>query len=293
MLLTLTVNSLRTLLAGRGERTLTPCELPRFAHDELGLHGLSVPASLLRGWTIAEIERLRDEADKAACPCLLLVDDEPLEFGSPDEKIRTAAATRLGRLAAAANRLGCSALGVGCRGKDSTEIFDRTATLLKGSLQAVDRLELNILLRPGTGLTDDPTRLTDLIKRVGGFRVGSLPEFGHARKSGNAETTLRKLAPYAGAIHATVEGFDKSGAHTGADLAACVNAIRSVGYQNTLSIDYVGNGNAVEEIKRAREILANAIRGEEEPLDELDLLAAVDELEGAAVEEEAVEGEDN
>ncbi len=293
MLLTLAVNSLRSLLAGRGERKLETHELPAFVHNELGLHGLSVPASFLRGWSIARIEGLRDEADKAACPCLLLVDDEPLEFGSSDEKVRVAAATRLGRLAAAANRLGCSAIGVGCRGKDTTEVFDRTVSLLKASLQTVDRLELNVLLRPCSGLTEDPTRLTDLIKRIGGFRVGSLPEFAHADKTGNAEGALRKLAPYAGAIHATVEGFDRSGAHTGADLSACVNAIRSVGYQNTLSIDYTGTGDAVADIKHARDILAAAISGDEED-ESLDLAAMLgEELDGGALEEEAVEGEDN
>jgi hypothetical protein len=98
---------------------------------------------------------------------------------------------------------------------------------------------------------------------VGGFRIGSLPDFGHAERSGDLTGALRKLAPYAGAVHATVDGFDKKGKHKGFDLAACVDAIRSVGFKNTLAIDFTGNGDPMENIERAREVLQTAIDAED------------------------------
>jgi hypothetical protein len=122
-------------------------------------------------------------------------------------------------------------------------------------------LELNILLAPNEGLAQTTDRLTSVIKRVGGFRIGSLPNFGAAAALGDGDPieALRKLAPYAGAIEATVEGFSKKGAHKSFDLAACVTAIRSVGFVNTLAIDYAGSADPVANIEKARDILQAAI----------------------------------
>ena len=103
-------------------------------------------------------------------------------------------------------------------------------------------------------------RTTDhLLKRIGGFRVGSLPDFAHAAASGDLVQALRMLAPYAGAVHATVDTFDRKGRHKSYDLAQGVEAIRSVGFVNTLAIDYIGSGDPVANIEKARQILVDAI----------------------------------
>lgn len=268
MLLTLAVSSLKSMLrrgAGNGAGPLSALDVPRFAREELGLHGLNIPAWLLSGWTASDLEELRDVADRAACPCLILVDDAALEFGAAQGPGRKAAEERFGQLTTAANRLACNSLAIGCKCSTTgaEQCFGRTVDALKATFGTIDRLELNVLIRPTPGLLEDPIRLTDLIKAVGGFRIGSLPDFGHAHRSKEPATTLRKLAPYAGAIHATVEGFDPDGRHEGCDLAACVQAIRSVGYQNTLAIEFVGKGDPVASILKAREILTKAIDQED------------------------------
>ena len=124
------------------------------------------------------------------------------------------AAERVRRLAVAANRLGCNALAIRCDARDTDEAFDQTAVELKDVMPAVERLELNLLIAPHTGLTGQTDRLTDLLKRIGGFRIGSLPDFGHAAESGDLVDALRKLAPYAGAVHAHGGGFRQARAVT-------------------------------------------------------------------------------
>ncbi len=237
-------------------------DVPDFSIRELQLRGVNVPSSMLAGWQLEDLDRLRDRGDKAGCPCLVLIEDAPLSFAAADPDVVESSAHRVQRLAVAANRLGCNALAVRCAGDDTDEVFDLTATELKAVMPAVERLELNLLVAPHEGLTARPDRLTDLLKRIGGFRIGSLPDFGHAAASGDLIDALRKLAPYAGAVHATVEGFDKAGAHKGFDLVAAVTAIRSVGFLNTLAIDYVGNGDAVANIERARGVLKEAIEAD-------------------------------
>ncbi|MHC4081103.1 MAG: sugar phosphate isomerase/epimerase family protein [Planctomycetota bacterium] len=262
MLLTLAARSLRTLVSANGGDSLSLLDVPDFSIGRLQLRGVNVPSSMLAGWSLEDLDRLRDRGDKAGCPCLVLIEDTPLPFAGPDEKT-TASADRVQRLAVAANRLGCNALAVRCEAPDSDEAFDQTASELKAVMPAVERMELNLLIAPNTGLTAKPDRLTELLKRIGGFRIGSLPDFGHAADSGDLVDSLRKLAPYAGAVHATVQGFDKKGAHCCYDLAQGVAAIRSVGFLNTLAIDYVGNGNAVDDIERARVILQRAIESDD------------------------------
>jgi hypothetical protein len=258
MLLTLSISSLKKIISlnGRKGAKLGFFDLPDFAINELQLRGLNIPADLLHKRPLTDFDTFRDRADKAGCPCLVLYDSSPQSFGGADSYD---AAERVQRLAVAANRLGCNALGIRCGGPDSASTFDGTVRAIKSLMPSIERMELNLLLSPSEGLTSRPERLTDLIKRIGGFRIGALPDFAHAAECGDCVETLRKLAPYAGAIHATIQGFSKNGAHKGYDLAACVAAIRSVGFVNTLAIDYTGAGDPVQEIDKARLILQAAI----------------------------------
>lgn len=237
--------------------------VPGFARQQLGLRGLNVPASMLAGLTAAGFEKLRDAADKAGCPFVVLLDDQPLPFADPDPSRAAGAAERLNRLAAAANRLGCRDVAIRCGSGEGNDALERTAAGIKGSMLEVERHDLNVLVCPAEGWSSDPDLLAALIKRVGGFRIGSLPSFGHAHASGDAEKTLRKLAPYAESIDATVFDFDAEGVHRPYDLTAMVAAVRAVGYVNTLAVEHVGKGDPVVAIERARTILEAAIGGED------------------------------
>ena len=266
MLLTLAVKDARTLLDGEARANQTLLDVPDFAIRHLGLRGLNIFSSALSGWSVEDLDTMRDRADKAGCPCLVLVEDDPLPFASSKARDREKAVDRLRRLAAAAHRLGCSAIAVQCAGEDSDDAFEQAATTLREAMPAVERLELNLLLEPVEGLTSDPDRLTDLIKRIGGFRIGSMPTFAHSAEVGGGDpiASLRKIAPYAGAIHASVSDFTKTGKHkAGYDLGECVHAVRAVGFGGTLAIEYIGSGDAVAAIEAARTSLQEAIEAEE------------------------------
>jgi len=262
MLLTLSTRSLSKKIAANGDQ-FSMLDVPEFAMRQLRLRGLNINASMLAGWSLEELDRLRDRADKAGCPCLVLIEDTPLPLADPSKKKRAEVVQRINRLGTAAHRLGGNALALMCAGPDTDEAFETVANELREAMRAVERLELNVLIIPNQGLTESPDRLTELIKRIGGFRIGSLPTFAHAASTGNAVETLRKLAPYAGAVHATVKKFAKGGAHAGYDLGECVQAIRSVGFVNTLAIDYCGTADPVVNIDKARQQLEAAIEAEE------------------------------
>lgn len=261
ILLTLAAGSLRSLLA-RARAPLSLIDLPRFTAEDLGLRGLALPTDLLAGLPPPQYDALRDAADKAHCPCLLLIESQPLDLQDPDKKI--VSIDRMRKLATAASRLGCSAIGLRPARVTDDAAFARTAAGIKEALASLDRLEVNVLLQPGDGLIQAPTGLTELIKKIGGFRIGSLPSFEHAESTGETESSLRRLAPYAtSAILATVRTFAKGGQHEPWDLVKCIDAVRSVGYVNTLCIDFVGKGDPVKAIEQAREQMSQAILAEE------------------------------
>jgi sugar phosphate isomerase/epimerase len=256
VLLTLAVSSLRSLVSGKKGGGVTLLDVPDLAIRDLSLRGLNIPSSMLAGWSLRDLDRLRDRADKAGCPCLVLVDDSPVCF---EPAQRVASVDRIGRLGAAAGRLGCSAISIMIEAPNADDAFETCVSGVKQAMTLIERLELNLLLAPYQGLTQQAQRLTDLIKKVGGFRIGSLPSFAKAAECGDLDAALKRLAPYAGALHASVKSFDKSGKHQGWDLTQCVDAIQSVGYVNTLAIEYTGNGDPLGPIEQARNVLSQAI----------------------------------
>lgn len=243
ILLTLSAGSVRPLLAANDPRCPTIYAMPQFVATDLELRGLNLPADMLKGFGLPEIERFRDEADRAHCPVLLLTEETPIDFANRGTPAWAQSLDRLRRLGTAASRLGCPAIAVRALAPDTDEAFEATAAGVKLAIKEIDKFELSLLLTPSEGLTFEAGRLTDLIKKIGGFRIGSYPSFAHAHATGDLAQTLRKLAPYAPAIAASVRGFDKDGVHDGFSLAECIESIKSVGYGNTLALDFVGRSD--------------------------------------------------
>ncbi|MSR40814.1 MAG: hypothetical protein EXS10_02800 [Phycisphaerales bacterium] len=256
ILLTLSAGSLRSLV-GKPESGLPDIfAIPAFTERQLRLRGLNIPTDMMKGFGIQQLDKLRDSADRAGCPVLLLIEEKPIDF---TDRTATWAETRqrLKVLGNAAAKLQCPALAVRCEAPQTDQAFELTAKGVKLVVQELDRFELNLLITPHEGLTEDPVKLTELIKKIGGFRIGSYPSFAAATKTGDADKSLRRLAPYAQAISASIQGF-RAGKHIGFGLEKCVESIIAVGYTNTLAVDLVNVGpktNVVKDIETAREML--------------------------------------
>ena len=261
LLLTLSTRSLAGLFEEPDKGPNSLLDVPRFAMDHLGLRGLYIDASMLSGWSLPELDRLRDQADKAACPCLVLHDEEVLQLADPDVSVREEAALRIERLSIAGNRLGCNSIAVRCGHHKDDAAIERATETLRAIMSTVERLELNLLIRPTAGFTSDPDGITDLVKRVGGFRIGVLPIFSADHSPEEEIERLRRLAPYAGAMLFQISNYRGKSGHTGADLAAGIEILKKVGYASTVAMEYVGS-NPLKDLDKAREELQAAIEAE-------------------------------
>lgn len=278
MLLTCTVRSFAGLLKPRGRAAprLTLTDTPAFIKDELGMHGMSLSTDLLAGASPDVLDRLRDRADKAGCACLLLVEPTPQPLAS--EKKSAAAVDRVSRVVRAAHLLGCNSAAISIDAPDNDAAFDRVVDSMHRVMEKAEQLDLNLLINPQKGLTAVPDRVTDLIKKIGGFRVGTLPDFDAAVAADNPEQYLRRLTPYASAVVATMHEFaepeppddDEPGSlddlaemlmsteapvHTTFDIVPLLRAVASVGFEGTLTIDYQGEGDGTLGVMQSRDAI--------------------------------------
>jgi sugar phosphate isomerase/epimerase len=261
MLLALSAGSLRGALT-RAKSPLALHDLPAFVREELDLRGLNLPTDLLAGRPLSDLDKIRDRADRVGCPCLMLVETDPLDLAGADAK-QSAAMERLRRLGTAAHRLGCAFLGLKLKDVSSPAQVERVATGLRAALAEMDRWEVNLLLQPHGGVLEKGDPLVELVKKVGGFRIGALPSFLHAHQSGQMRDMLRRLAPYAQAMIAEIRGFDAKGEHADWSLESCIETLRAVGFNNMLSLEWSGKGDGVKHLIRARDVLNEALRATE------------------------------
>lgn len=314
------------------ERKLSLADLPAFCREQLGLGGVNLSTDMLAGTRRADLEKIRERGDRAGCAVLLLYEPEIQDLSVEDEDEVTPRINRLLRVVEAAQILGCAS--VACRVKSgmSDEQVESTVDRLKIVVEGAEKYDLNLLVAPSPGLTAEPDRLTDLIKRVGGFRIGTMPDILAATETKDPITYLRRLTPYASAVLATTfefedastakpppalpspqakakgkskdekddkksaakpkpapvidedvleddeegledllkemeelvgeEGEDESEAepepefvHTSYDMIGLMNAVRSVGYDGNLAVNYRGPGDPTVGVVRTRRIL--------------------------------------
>ncbi len=246
ILLTLAMQSMNSLIE-KGEVQIE--DLPNTSSEKLDLRGIVVDADHLAGWSLDMYDKFRNFADKANSPCLLVRDNTVLEFGGKQSEDSV---ERIRRLSVAANRLGCNAIAITPHFPKDEQIAAHIIEQLRSTMQYVERLELNLLLQPSEGMTSEPDSHIDIIKQVGGFRIGALPTFSAAIATGDGIGALQKLAPYAGAI---IADFPTGRGKKAMSLEAGLQAVIDVGYSNTIALNYTGSGNPMPQLTKASKAL--------------------------------------
>jgi len=281
MLITCSVSSLADLLKprGRAKPKLDLDDIPQYIRQELGLHGLNLSTEFLAGASRQRLEKFRDRADKAGCACLLL--HEPTLQPLADPKKTDAAIDRIRRVLQAAHALGCNAASFSIQAKATETDRENTIDAMREVMEYAEKLELNLLIKPSKGLTHQPDDLTELIKKIGGFRVGTLPDFDSAAAAEDPALYLRRLTPYASVVVATLHEFEESDpsdalsddtpgsledladmlmdadapVHSTFDIIPMLKSIKAVGFEGTLAIEYQGSEDGTLGVLKSRDAI--------------------------------------
>ncbi|HLO40169.1 MAG TPA: TIM barrel protein [Phycisphaerales bacterium] len=210
MLFTLHASCLKSLLApADGSRPkLALTDLPAYTKNTLGLSGLNLTTDLLAGADRSRLETIRERADKSGCACLLLIETNPLPLADPDPAVAAKAVERMKAVVRAAHILGCNSAALTMTGPATDLAQAYAVKRLKDIAEPAERLDLNVLIAPTEGLTSIPEKVTEIIKKVGGFRIGTLPDFLSATKVKEPIPYLRRLIPYASCVTAVTIDFE-------------------------------------------------------------------------------------
>jgi hypothetical protein len=103
--------------------------------------------------------------------------------------------------------------------------------------------------------------LTQLIRKVGGFRVGSFPSFTQAAGAGDPVAYLKAVTPYAAAVTACV---GLNGGPKAKDVGPYLDALQAVGFDGTLGLLCPAGADAPKRIAAARDAVETALNPEDD-----------------------------
>lgn len=271
------------LMPTRGKKAgkLDLLDLPAFTRNELGLTGLNLSTDLLAGADANRLVAIRERADRASCSCLLLVEPEGQSLAGSGAAAATA---RLLRVVEAAHILGCTAASVCIQAHDDDNSLTKVAAALRSVVERAEKRDINLVVSPGSGLTERPERVTELLKKIGGFRIGTYPDFEAASRAKDPAAYLHRLTPYATVVSASTMKFVSAGkkavpeatpqgvrdgvlVHMPYNIRAMVGAVQAVGYDGPIALDYRGPGDVTLGILLSKEAMLMALSEElaEEP----------------------------
>jgi len=105
------------------------------------------------------------------------------------------------------------------------------------------------------GVSMDPDAVVEIVSRVraihGSDSMHTLVDFGNWPDNIDRYDAIRKVMPFAHAVHAKVNDIDAEMNHPRFDHATCLNIARVAGYTGHLGIEYEGPLDPIVGITRA------------------------------------------
>jgi sugar phosphate isomerase/epimerase len=225
-----------------------------FVRKEYGLTRLELIQMLFPSTEPTYLERLHGAVEAAGA----VVENVPIDVGDicePDPEKRAAHIREIEMWMDVAAAIGSRAVRVNTGpARESSDALALAVKSCRHLVRRAEKLGLNLLIENHGGISSDPEMLTQLIKAVSSERMGACPDFG-----GFAEVVrydaLEKIMPLAKLVHAKSYAFDEKGEETTIDYARCMQLVKSSGFSGVLSIEYEGEGDQFEGIRKTKELI--------------------------------------
>ncbi len=252
---------------GRGEvdRKLDPKDFATIAKQEFDINGIEyvnqfyVEAVKQPGY-LAELKK--KAADAGVTNVLIMCDGEG-KLGDPDLKNRVTAVRNHIKWLEWAAELGCHSIRVNAASSGSyEEQVKLAADGLRRLCEIGDTYGINVIVENHGGLSSHGRWLATVMQMVDNPRCGTLPDFGnffiergddpveYNRYLGTSE-----LMPWAKGVSAKSHAFDDQGNETSTDFEKMMKIVLKSGYKGWVGIEYEGQGDSFEGIKKTKELL--------------------------------------
>lgn len=226
-------------------------------HKELGIRGVSLNDLYFKSWDKDYLGQIVQsfKASGRVITCLIMEGN----LASADESARKKQIETNMEKLKAAGFLGAPVvrmnLGhVGPGEDDAKQGVERCVAAFKQLLPVARDLGVRITIENHGGVSGTVESILAVIEGTDRAWVGSLLDFGNKPVSHRPEV-FERLVPYAYHCHAKLADFTPEGEATDSDYGKLLGILQTHKYPGAVSIEWEGRGDAVEGIKKTRDLV--------------------------------------
>jgi sugar phosphate isomerase/epimerase len=245
------------------EKKMDNLDFARVAREEYGCEGLEYVNQFWKDKATdkAYLNDLKKRASDYGLTNVLIMCDGEGELGNPDEAKRKQAVENHYKWVDAAKFLGCHSIRVNAY---STGTWEQQRDLAADGLARLteygSKMKINIIVENHGGLSSNGKWLTEVMKKVGNKRCGTLPDFGNFRLGNNQEydryVGVTEMMPFAKGVSAKSHDFDDKGDETHTDYYRMMKIVGDAGYTGFVGIEYEGSKlSEADGIKATKKLL--------------------------------------
>lgn len=245
------------------EKKMDNLDFARVAREEYGCEGLEYVNQFWKDKATdkAYLNDLKKRASDYGLTNVLIMCDGEGELGNPDETKRKQAVENHYKWVDAAKFLGCHSIRVNAY---STGTWEQQRDLAADGLARLteygSKMKINIIVENHGGLSSNGKWLTEVMKKVGNKRCGTLPDFGNFRLGNNQEydryVGVTEMMAFAKGVSAKSHDFDDKGDEIHTDYYRMMKIVGDAGYTGFVGIEYEGSKlSEADGIKATKKLL--------------------------------------
>ena len=245
------------------EKKMDNLDFARVAREEYGCEGLEYVNQFWKDKATDQtyLKELKKRSSDYGLTNVLIMCDGEGELGNPDEAKRKQAVENHYKWVDAAKFLGCHSIRVNAY---STGTWEQQRDLAADGLARLteygSKMKINIIVENHGGLSSNGKWLTEVMKKVGNKRCGTLPDFGNFRLGNNQEydryVGVTEMMAFAKGVSAKSHDFDEKGDEIHTDYYRMMKIVGDAGYTGFVGIEYEGSKlSEADGIKATKKLL--------------------------------------
>ena len=220
--------------------------------NELDIQGVSLSDRHLASLHPRALEHLRESFHRHGVAITGVMVSEPVNLND-EASLSRRLDEAVERLQAAA-ALQAPLIRLHLSGEREDELFERAAQFLQRLLPEARRRRVRLTIENREGVGRRPELLANLVRATDPPWVGACYDFGHGAPE-RLYDAARILAPYAFHVHAKSRAFDPRGEETSIEYGRALSILRFASYVGALSIEYLGEDDPIEGIRKTRDLI--------------------------------------